>query len=411
MSDEEDLVEVGDDTPKLEEQARLNGWKAGVFNFGTRDNEPGIDLFNPGLIQRPDGLWLLVRRSENQEGLAFGKNGIWACQLKDRKPHGGPLLKFSDSDAAQQFEDARAMMWNNQVWISACNFTWFDFGSWTGAHQVVLVYRDDEAWTPIARKDPPVGKNREVAGDTFGRHEKNWVFFIHENRLHLLYHTKPWLVVEFGANWEDQKHHAGPSISSNHGDIRGGTPPILVGDLYWTFYHSSVPWMGRYRRYSMGALAFEARPPFKPVRMTQEPLLVGSKNDFWRKEKPLVIFPCGAIIENDVFYITYGINDLKCGFVEIPLEDVMKLATPIIDPSQSLIFDMAANAITPPTIEAVAVELEPAQLLDKNEIRRARLRANAAKARAALAVKRAAILRKKSKNVSVMDTNDNLAAK
>lgn len=350
---DEPELERDDKTPTIADQAKLMGWEAGMFNFGARDNEPGVDLLNPGLIKRKDGLWLLVRRSENQHGLFFGKNSIWACQLRDRKPFGGPMLQFPESDSAQQFEDPRVIEWGNKTWVSACNFTWFSHGNWTGAHQVVGVFESDEQWTPIARKDPPVGNNRDVAGHTFGKHEKNWLFFVHENRLHLLYNSKPWRVIEFGQTWEEQKQHVGEAITTTHGDIRGGTPPVLVDGLYWTFYHSSVPWRGRYRRYFMGAIAFEASPPFKPVRITPEPLLSGSQQDFWRQQKPLVIFPCGCIYENESFYITYGINDLKCGYVDIPMADIMRLTRPFESPTQSLIMDQSAAPVTETEVDQI----------------------------------------------------------
>lgn len=73
----------------------------------------------------------------------------------------------------------------------------------------------------------------------------------------------------------------------------------------------------------MGALAFEAKPPFKPVYVTPKPLLVGSQQDVWRDRKPLVVFPCGSVIENDTWLVTYGINDLKSGYIKIPHVDLV----------------------------------------------------------------------------------------
>jgi hypothetical protein len=75
----------------------------------------------------------------------------------------------------------------------------------------------------------------------------------------------------------------------------------------------------------MGCLAFESRPPFKPVRWTQEPILSGSQHDEWGQRKPLVVFPCGALLEDDWWTISLGVNDLKCAWLKIPHEDVEKL--------------------------------------------------------------------------------------
>lgn len=328
----EDVVQVGDRVPGILEQSRMRGWKAGFFDFVKAESDQ-IEFFNPGLVRQPDGLWLIVRASELVDGMPYGKNKIWACRLneKNKTPEGGPLLVFPDSGEEEQFEDPRAVFWNDQTWIGCSNFTWYPDGSWTGAHQCLGIFRnngmqgqEDARWTALARRDPPVGTNLDRSGHTNGRHNKNWLWFFHEGKLHLIYTSDPWEVVEFGAGWDDQIKYEWEGMKWNYGTVRGGTPPILVGDLYYTFFHSSVPWRGRFRRYHMGALAFEAKPPFKPVMWTREPLLSGSQNDPWHQQKPLVVFPCGAVLENDRWFISMGINDLKCAWVDIPHEDVVK---------------------------------------------------------------------------------------
>lgn len=337
MFEEELPVEVGDETPSLIDQAKKKGWDAAIFDFGKAEHE-GVEFFNPGLVRRPDGLWLLVRRSEITPGMWYGKNGIWACKLgDDRTPMGGPPLRFRDSADAEQFEDPRAVYWNGQTWIGVVNFTWFPNGSWTGAHQAIGVFQDqhqgegisEASWTPIARRDPSVGTNSGEAGPTHGKHNKNLTWFFHEDKLHCVYTSDPWLIVEFGSKWDVQKHHIGEGVKWKYGLVRGGTPPVLVGDRYYTFFHSSLPWRGRYRRYYMGAIAFDARPPFNPVLWTQEPLLIGSQNDAWHQKKPLVVFPCGAVHEHGKWFVTYGVNDLKSGWVEIPHDHLLQLLNPI----------------------------------------------------------------------------------
>lgn len=295
---DEDFVEVGDDTPTLNQQAEKQGWQSGIFNFGKAESSE-VDYFNPGLVRRPDGLWLLVRRSELVVGMPYGRNGIWACKLveDEMKPHGGPQLVFPDSKVDEQFEDPRAVYWNGQTWVGCVNFTWFADGSWTGAHQMLGVFRDDEEWTPIARRDPPVETNLGTAGPNNGFHQKNWLWFFYEGKLHLIYQSDPWKVIEFGQSWEEQKGHLSEGVKWKYGVVRGGTPPVQVGDLFYTFFHSSLPWRGRFRRYYMGAMTFEAKPPFKPVAWTQKPILTGSQNDHWQQRKPLVVFPCGAVYE------------------------------------------------------------------------------------------------------------------
>lgn len=418
-------VLVGDDTPTITEQARLNGWKAEIFDFG-RANEPGIEMFNPGLVRRPDGLWLMVRRSEIVQGMWYGKNAIWACKLEpDMKPKGGPLLTFPDSAPEEQFEDARAIYWNNQVWIGCVNFTWFPDGSWTGAHQMLGIFRCDPEWTAIARRDPPVETNKGAAGFTDGKNEKNWIWFFLDGKLHLLYTSDPWKVIEFGANWDEQKNHVTDGVRWKYGQVRGGTPPIQVGDQFITFFHSSLPWRGRYRRYYMGAIAFESKPPFRPTLWTQEPLLVGSQNDPWQQRKPLVVFPCGAIFEDDFWTISLGVNDLKSAWLKLPHEDLQKLLKPIpVAPATSLLaqatekpqeqhipfttngLELQATAFDPALYEdnsdiltSTEATAQAFDLLDKPPVqtRLEKLRANMAKARAKAAENRRLGIKSKKK--------------
>lgn len=349
---EEQTIEVGDETPSIIDQAKARGWACDFFNFGKAEN-PGIEYFNPGLVRRPDGLWLLVRRSEIVPGLLYGRNAIWACKLDaDKKPLGGPPLKFPESKMDEQFEDPRAVYWNGQTWIGCVNFTWFANGSWTGAHQMLGVFQDkggpditEATWTPLARRDPVIGTNKGIGGHVDGKHNKNLLWWFVDDKLHCLYTSDPWLVVEFGNKWEDQTEHFADGVKWNYGIVRGGTPPVLVGDLYYTFFHSSLPWRGRFRRYYMGAIAFESTPPFKPVLWSHKPLLIGSQNDPWHQKKPLVVFPCGAVMENNTWLISLGVNDLKCAWVEIPHDDVIPLLAPIpVVPGVSL---LSHRTVTP----------------------------------------------------------------
>lgn len=398
MQEDGDLVEVGDETPKLEEQARIAGWRAGIFDFGIAEEE-GISYFNPGIVRRPDGLWLIVRRSVDTPGMTFGRNDICAFKLHEetRRPEFGRPLVFPDSQADEQFEDARVCRWNDQTWVSTVNFIWYGDGSWTGAHICLGYFRDDPEWTPVARRDPEVGTNLGHAGHTNGRHNKNLLFWFHNDKLHLIYTSDPWDVVEFGSRWEDQTHHRGDGVKWKYGHVRGGTPPVLVDGLYWTFFHSSVPWHGRLRRYYMGAMAFEAVAPFKPIYITPEPLLIGSQKDFWHEGKPLVVFPCGALYENEKWFVTFGVNDLKSGWCEIPHEDLKELAQPKPPTPASILL----STETPKSnFREVSVPIarfdfkdgqyEVAEIPDpKVAAQKAARQSNIAKARAALAEKRA----------------------
>jgi hypothetical protein len=87
----------------------------------------------------------------------------------------------------------------------------------------------------------------------------------------------------------------------------------------------------------MGAYAFEAKAPFRIVRMTTLPLLTGTNQQDWWPGLPAVVFPCGAFFDSakNNFVISYGINDVDCGYMKLPLADLLevtKVIRPKLDP-------------------------------------------------------------------------------
>jgi predicted GH43/DUF377 family glycosyl hydrolase len=315
------------EVPSFVDQAKNNGWKAAYFNFGKAEH-PQCDYFNCGLVERPDGLWLMTRRSVWKDRLIFGMNDIVAFKLgglDGLTPQIGYKVKFVNTNVNEQYEDPRAIYHNGRTYLACCNFVWYKVKKWTGAHQILAV--TDDKWDVKMRYDPPYGKNGKGLGLNVG-HEKNWVWFFHDNKLQMIYGAQPHTVVEFDSNVRFvTQRRTEKKLPWRFGEIRGGTPPVLVNGEYFTFFHSSLPWTSTYRRYYMGAYAFEGKPPFNITRITEEPLLTGSQNDYWVEKKPLVIFPCGSILRGQNWLVTFGVNDLKCGHVTIPFKDVTKRMT------------------------------------------------------------------------------------
>lgn len=301
-------------------------FKVGFFNFGLMEQK-GTDYFNCGLVQRPDGIWLIARRSRQRKGVRFGMNDIMAFLLDGKRPVKGYQVRLQKRWPDEQWEDARAYYHDGKTYISCCDFVWSNQG-WTGAHQIVERVSSD--WFGQKRFDPIYGHN----GENLGRnsyHEKNWIWFFHNGEPHLVYQSNPHVVARFNWNFElmDEWQNTELDLGWDYGEIRGGTPPVLVGDEYWTFYHSSVEWKPPYRRYVMGAYAFESKPPFRITRNTLFPILTGSDKDPHGDRKPIVVFACGAIIQNGVWFVTFGVNDLKCGWMEIPHDKLLEMTFPV----------------------------------------------------------------------------------
>jgi predicted GH43/DUF377 family glycosyl hydrolase len=325
-----------DHTPSIIDQAKAHGWQAGIFNFGKAES-PEVAYFNPGLIERPDGLWLIVRRSEFDPNNSFGRNALYAIKLKDDQSlqtEWGKRLIFIGENESEHFEDPRVVYHNEQMLVAACSFIWYGNGEWTGGHQVLGVFKSvpgsrEEDWTCLKVYRPEVGHNKSNVEER-SKTEKNWCWFFHEGQLHLHYYSSPWRIAKFTTSFQNgTPYEIEPGPRWGHGEIRGGTPPILVDGLYWAFFHSSVPWVGRFRRYHMGAIGFESKPPFTPLYITPEPILTGNQTDYWQPGKPLVVFPCGSRFKDGEWLIVGGLNDLKSFYLKLPHKDILRLAKPI----------------------------------------------------------------------------------
>jgi predicted GH43/DUF377 family glycosyl hydrolase len=312
--------------PSITKQTK---WPCAFFNFG-KAASPEICYFNPSLVERLDGLWLITRRAKNQRHIRIGYNDLMAFKMDDNKYlHYGVTMKFRKSFEKEHFEDPRAIYHNGITYISACNFVVQNDGRmWTGAHQVLNIIRSvnpKSTWVVDQRIDPVYGDNGGKIGADKGA-EKNWLWFFHGDQLHMEYQASPHIVARFSLDGKlEQEYKTEPNLSWDYGTIRGGTPPVLVGDEYLTFFHSRLPDDYFRARYYMGAYTFESEPPFKITRITTEPLLAGSRDDIWGKDKPLVVFPCGSRLKDGKWLVTLGCNDLASAWIEIPNNDLENL--------------------------------------------------------------------------------------
>jgi beta-1,4-mannooligosaccharide/beta-1,4-mannosyl-N-acetylglucosamine phosphorylase len=124
--------------------------------------------------------------------------------------------------------------------------------------------------------------------------------------------------------------------------IGAAAPPLKTSAGYILFFHAvykdpetlviypdGAKWD---LRYTCGAALLDLNDPFKVTAITRKPLLVAEKNyetgdtvRFWREN---VVFPCGAILENDNIKLYYGAGDYCVCLAEITLPDLLSEMTP-----------------------------------------------------------------------------------
>lgn len=280
------------------------------------------DFFNPGLVKVNGKDFLFVRQCWTPPGSQFSKNQIAIFELEDSKLKFCKMFEPISHFEGEHLEDPRIFNHEGTLWLTCCNFVWNMNNKSTFTHQVL--FELDADFKCLRRYDIPyIGNGNSLA--TNKRNEKNWLWFTHDGKPHLIYATEPHLVVAFDNQFQNPVEYlTNLEVGWHFGEMRGGTPPVLIGDEYWSFFHSSLPAPEHNsRRYHMGAYAFAAKAPFKPTRITKEPILTGSRHDRYKQRGPLVVFPCGSKLHQGLWTVSLGVNDMDCALIEIPHNELL----------------------------------------------------------------------------------------
>lgn len=145
--------------------------------------------------------------------------------------------------------------------------------------------------------------------------EKNWGMFSREDELYAVHTIAPHIVLHVAGEQECfpfSRHDWRPRWAG--GLLRGGAAPALVGGEYYCFFHGAIdkPGADPKRIYTAGVYTFQARPPFKPMRYTPEPILWPLNSDRPKGLDISVCFPCGAVLRGDQWLMSYGYHDKWC---------------------------------------------------------------------------------------------------
>lgn len=263
--------------------------------------------YNSGCALVDGRLYLVTRRFDNE---------AWRSRLVINRLDGTNLervkvLELPSQTGFENFEDGRLFQFNNKWHVAYTEGLY-----WAGpstAIQRVAVLSDD--WEVEQVVTISYGKNG-VPGEA----EKNWQFFVNGGRLCFVYSISPHIVVELEGYTPVRSYQTDSELSP---EFRGGTPPVLTADGFVSFFHFHLPHKRKFRRYAMASYAFGDEPPFAPQRVSQV-LVWGSENDpfipnmAYPHWNPLVVFPCGAVINHHGWLVTAGINDSFDVLFEIP---------------------------------------------------------------------------------------------
>lgn len=283
-----------------------------------------VALFNPALTCF-QGHYLLCYRVVTPDG----RRRLALCRLTPTLTvEPGSVVPFSDSitDGGDWHADARFCHFGERLFLHYND----------GARQPNHIY-----WVEI---DPErlvaCGPAREVllAGPRRAV-EKNWMFFEHAGELWAIYTIAPHVVLKVA--WTEhgplvcqpvyQQAWTPAAYTTRYGELRGGAPPVRVGDHYVAFCHSTFPvrpfrrllWRllrkgpDKCQRYVGGVYTFAAAPPFAPLALQPTPIL-------WppplpRRHQPQLdrriersAYPCGTIFQQGQWVVSFGAQEEYC---------------------------------------------------------------------------------------------------
>ena len=197
--------------------------------------------------------------------------------------------------------------------------------------------------------------------------EKNWQLFDHDGELFAVYQMDPHIILRveltgagpvhcqpvYRTDWDTTAY------PRRYGVLRGGTPPVRVGERYISLFHSRtrshglagaaprpavakltrLPWLRSVKRwlrqqfdpvrYYGGVYAFAAEPPFAPVFIRPAPLLWPDREG--RRQRPTashmaprrVVYPCGLVrLEDGRWLVSYGVHDERAVLRVFPRQEI-----------------------------------------------------------------------------------------
>lgn len=301
---------------------------ADIDFFEFKERETYTEYYNPGLVEIDGVRFLIARRTRGRDiPHQIVQSDFEVFRLDKLNPVDGFVLNLRRQSPDQQYEDARAVFHGDKIYLCYTTMLRPRDKRNTWGHTEVSVL--DKHWNVLNTYSPEFARNGRDLLRNQGC-EKNWMWFFHAGHPTMIYTSVPHIVAEFNQDFVFRYAYGSHTESLwRHGEIRGGTPPVMVNDEYWTFFHSSLV-EDDHKRYYMGAYAFQTTPPFRITRMTPNPILSGSPQDPMPEgKKSAVVFPCGCLFEHGGFFVTLGVNDLNCAWIRIPHDDLLKITVAV----------------------------------------------------------------------------------
>lgn len=299
-----------------------------------------VHMFNPGMTTF-GGRRIMAYRLV----LADGRRRLAICALDAAlEPVPGSVQPLSDhlAEGGAWLADPRFCTLGDRLLLH------FNTGDRPRPNSIYLVEIDPHSLLPCAAAQPLELEGRRPV-------EKNWMLFSPDgDTLLAVYSIRPHVVLRLhlraGASVQSEmmaKHDWTAPLASLS-EPRGGTPPIRVGDVYYSFFHLLVPaprWKrvlhamrhkgGRpLHRYEMGFYGFQASPPFAPLCHTPVPIARAPARRAGdalplNRDAERVLYPMGAEFSENRWTVAAGLHDERCCFLHFDHADLLQRVEPV----------------------------------------------------------------------------------
>lgn len=305
-----------------------------VQNFVLEEKQIHIrgypDAFNPSIVRWSNGKLLLVFRTRDPlTGSTHLMRFSWLNESFEPIGESLPLIIYeAHSLKKSRAQDPKLIKVNNRFYIVYNN-----------------IYRedDDEARRMIVselhyEKNEFFIVNPQVLLKFKGEkknewREKGWAPFDFNGILLMSYSLYPHRVI-LPHLYNDECEMVSLTKYKNKwkwGELRGGTPALLDGDLYLGFFHSSLD-NNALTYYFMGAYAFSSKIPFEMMFISPEPIM---GKQFYNAPdyptwKPLkVVFPGGFVFNDQYIWVVYGRQDHESWVIKLDKKKLLDSLIPV----------------------------------------------------------------------------------
>lgn len=289
--------------------------------------------YNPSIVRHKGQLWLFYRHD--------AKTALHCTTWQERRPIGIRAVQLTNEYQVVPgtdhgilvpptweevvLEDPKAMSDGEHVWLSAVepNFIEGLQSAWVVGVNISKQLLENGKFVTVDSGMPAFGDNPGM--------EKNWAPFTYDGKVFVNYSMDPHVVFNRANPAESYET---PGANWGMGEIvHGGTPPVKVGNEYFSFMHGKSRHSQLLQRpiyYMVGCVGFEAQPPFRITKFTQDPILWSDLSMDPHRHMSCV-FPGGAIYDmnKNEWAMSYGHNDIACRILTVPHDKLLSSMSPV----------------------------------------------------------------------------------